>query len=257
MENKVLLVLVDGMRPEAVQQCTHPFLREFFQRSTHTFHGRTVYPSITLPCHMSLFHSVTPERHGTMENVYVRPTHPLEGLFDLLARNEKRCGFFYTWAELRDLCKPGSLSVEAYRNYNIHGSAADCEMCDRTIRALKEEKPDFIFFYTGDADEVGHKYGWLGPEYMDAINLASANLQKIMEALPEEYSVVLTADHGGHGRTHGTEMPEDMTIPIALYGPQWEAGKELECIRLLDLAPTIAAMLGCKPSKDWDGISLL
>ena len=48
-----------------------------------------------------------------------------------------------------------------------------------------------------------------------------------------------------------------MTIPIALYGPQWEAGKELECIRLLDLAPTIAAMLGCKPSKDWDGVSLL
>ena len=48
-----------------------------------------------------------------------------------------------------------------------------------------------------------------------------------------------------------------MTIPISLYGPQWEKGKELASIRLIDLAPTIAAMLDCEIPADWDGVSLL
>jgi bisphosphoglycerate-independent phosphoglycerate mutase (AlkP superfamily) len=78
-----------------------------------------------------------------------------------------------------------------------------------------------------------------------------------LDALPEGFSMVITADHGGHARTHGTEMPEDMTIPIAFYGPQWEKGKALEQIRLLDIAPTIVDMMGCEAPADWDGVSLL
>ena len=158
---------------------------------------------------------------------------------------------------LRDLCRPGALTIEEFRNYFKYFSDADCAMCDRTIRSLKEEKPDFIFYYTGHTDEVAHKYGWMSPEYMDAIALASQNVEKIIAELPEEYSVVITADHGGHARTHGLDIPEDMTIPIGFYGSQWEKGKELESVGLLNLAPTITTMLGCEVSEDWDGVSLL
>jgi hypothetical protein len=48
-----------------------------------------------------------------------------------------------------------------------------------------------------------------------------------------------------------------MSIPIGFYGPQWEKGKELESVGLLNLAPTITTMLGCEVSEDWDGVSLL
>lgn len=258
MENKVLLILIDGLRPDALAQCEHPFLYNFMKDScSYSFNGQSVMPSITLPCHMSLFHSVTPDRHGTMNNTYVPPTHKLDGLCDILERQKKKCAFFYTWAQLRDLCRPGALAIEEFRNYFKYFSDADCAMCDRTIRSLKEEKPDFIFYYTGHTDEVAHKYGWMSPEYMDAIALASQNVEKIIAELPEEYSVVITADHGGHARTHGLDIPEDMTIPIGFYGSQWEKGKELESVGLLNLAPTITTMLGCEVSEDWDGVSLL
>ena len=257
MKNKVLLILIDGLRPDAIAQCEHPFLREFLKSCTYTLHGRSVMPSITLPCHMSLFHSVTPDRHGVLDNTYLRPSHRIDGLFDVLAQQKQQCNFFYTWSELRDLCRPGSLAREELCNYYTFGAQADCEMCDRTLRALREEAPDFIFYYTGHTDETAHKFGWMGPEYLKAVDLASANVEKLVAALPEEYSIVLTADHGGHARTHGLDIPEDMTIPIALYGPQWEKGRELDCIRLIDLAPTITAMLGCEPCPDWDGVSLL
>ena len=68
MENKVVLVLVDGMRSEALLNCGHPYVPELIAQSAHALDARTVMPSVTLPCHMSLFHSVDPDRHGILSN---------------------------------------------------------------------------------------------------------------------------------------------------------------------------------------------
>ena len=68
---KVLLILVDGMRPDSLAACGNPFVGEMLAHSRYTLTGQTVMPSVTLPCHMSLFHSVTPERHGILTNTYV------------------------------------------------------------------------------------------------------------------------------------------------------------------------------------------
>ena len=58
MEKKVILISVDGMRPDGLQQCGNPFLEELKKTASYTFDARTVIPSVTLPCHMSMFHSV-------------------------------------------------------------------------------------------------------------------------------------------------------------------------------------------------------
>lgn len=257
MEKKVLLVLVDGLRPDAIQQCSYPFLREFMNKCTYTNEGKSVFPSVTLPCHMSLFHSVVPDRHGVMDNIYTRPVRPIDGLFEVLSKNHKSCYFFYTWEELRDIGRPGSLTCQEFREYHRFFEQADCDMCDRTIQALQTEQPDFMFYYIANTDGIGHKYGWMSKEYLEAVDLAAKCIEKIVEALPENYTLFVTADHGGHGRTHGTTAPEDMTIPIMCYGADWEPGKKLENAGLLDFAPTIANILECEIPEDWEGKSLL
>lgn len=253
MDKKVLLILIDGLRPDAVIRCSSPYFRELTKKCTYTDHGKSVFPSVTLPCHMSLIHSVTPERHGILDNIYTRPVHRLEGLFEVLAGNYKTCYFFYTWEELRDLSRPGSLARQELSSYIAFGEKADCEMCDRTVKALQEEQPDFLFYYSGNTDEVAHRYGWMSEEYLRAVDLAGENVKKIMEVLPENYTVFITADHGGHDRTHGTEMPEDMTIPMFFYGKEWKAGFDIGEAGLLDLAPTIAHTLGCAVPEEWEG----
>lgn len=257
MGKKVVLVLVDGLRPDAIQQCSYPFLREFMNKCTYTDEGKSVFPSVTLPCHMSLFHSVEPGRHGVLDNIYTRPVHPVEGLFEVLARNNKTCYFFYTWEELRDLGRPGSLVRQELSRYYTFGAQADCEMCDRTIKAIQEEQPDFVFYYTGNTDEVAHKYGWMSQEYLESVDLAAKNIEKIVSILPEDYTLFITADHGGHDRMHGTDSQEDMTIPVLCYGSEWEAGRKLEDAGLLDLAPTIAHTLECIVPPEWEGKILL
>ena len=57
--SKVFLALLDGMRPDSLTTCNHPFFRELLSTSRYSMNMRTVMPSVTLPCHMSLFHGVT------------------------------------------------------------------------------------------------------------------------------------------------------------------------------------------------------
>ena len=65
---KVLLILVDGMRPDSLQDIS--YVSKLKEKASYSLEAKTVYPSDTLPCHMSLFHSVDPECHGTTTNTY-------------------------------------------------------------------------------------------------------------------------------------------------------------------------------------------
>lgn len=253
---KTLLILVDGMRPDSLSEIAEA--QELMQKSSYTLNAQTVFPSVTLPCHMSLFHSVDPQRHGTTTNTYMPQVRPINGLCEVLKMAKKHCAFFYNWEELRDLSRPDSLGFGYFCSGHIHGyDKANAMVTDAAIRYISESDPDFSFLYLGWVDEAGHKYGWMTPEYMEAVESSWKEINRIIASLPEDYTVIVTADHGGHDRSHGTEMPEDMTIPVILYGKDFVPGKELNDVSIKDLAPTIAALLGSDADDDWEGKNLL
>lgn len=249
---KVLLVLLDGMRPDAIGHI--PQVQTMLREGCSAMDARTVSPSVTLPCHMSLFHSVDPGRHGTTTNVYMPQVRPVDGLCEVLKAAGKRSAFFYNWHELRDLARPGRLSYEYY----LEGRSNDWEqtttdLCDAAIDHIRKYSPDFTFFYTGLPDETGHAKGWMGKEYIEALEYSWKEVQRLMDSLPEDYTVFVIADHGGHDRTHGTEMPEDMTIPVFIRGKDFPAGSKLQDVSIKDIAPTVAALLGARAAVEWEG----
>lgn len=258
-KKKVLLVVVDGLRPDAVRKCGDKSFEELFLKGSHTFTGRTCFPSITLPCHMSLFHSVDPERHGVYSNVYVKQNHPIRGLMEVLERAQKKKAFVYTWEQLRDLSTPeGNLDFSWYKKQSVKlFPQIEQEATAVAKDYIRSDAPDFCFLYLGGTDEIGHKYGWMSEEYFQEVRAAAACIRNIRESLPPEYVMVITADHGGHGRNHGEEIPEDMTIPILFTGAGFEEGRDLGEISIKDIAPTIAAVLDVEADDDWEGKSLL
>lgn len=259
MKRKVLLVLVDGMRPDGLLQCGHPFVKTLLESASYTMKAQTVMPSVTLPCHMSLFHSVPPQRHNTMTNDYAPMVRPVDGLFEQVDRFEGKTASFYDWEQLRDLSRPGSL------HFAYMASAKSAEGMHKTLqmtlaeakRYIPEELPDFVFYYIGLPDECGHKYGWMGKEYLDSVSEAVDAMEQLMAVLPDEYRVIITADHGGHERCHGTEQPEDMQIPVLCKGREFEPGKELSEVSILDIAPTVAALLEIPANREWEGRNLI
>ncbi|MBQ7320038.1 MAG: alkaline phosphatase family protein [Clostridia bacterium] len=253
MNNKVILISIDGMRPDGVLRCGNAFVDELMQRGSYTMDAQTVFPSVTLPCHMSMFHSVPPERHGMTTNLYMPQVRPINGLFEQIAGAGGSCAMYYGWEPLRDVARPGSLRFAEY--FNAYAAdATDGYLTDRAIARIESDHPDFVFLYMVETDEKGgHDSGWMTDTYLGYISAAIDNVKRVVERFGDEYTVIVTADHGGHGRGHGSDDPQDMTIPMFFLGGRFAPGVALEQVTILDLAPTIASILGVPAAPEWEG----
>lgn len=253
MKQKVILVSIDGMRPDGLLKCGNPFVQEMMERGSYTLEGSSMIPSVTLPCHMSIFHSVPPVRHGMSTNTYVPMVRPVNGLFEQIKNAGGRSAMYYGWEPLRDVSRPGSLKHAEYI-WAYSADNTDRMLTESALRYIKKEHPDFVFLYMVETDEKGgHDNGWMSDVYLKCIHDAIDNVKQVLDEVGDEYTVIVTADHGGHDRAHGTELPEDMTIPMFFIGPAFEPGKKLSGVNLLDLAPTIAELMGVPKAQEWEG----
>ena len=257
MNKKVVLILIDGMRPDGLKECGNDYLEKFTKESSYTYNAQTVFPSITLPCHLSLFHSIPPERHGTTNNHYVEPVRPVNGLFEKLKSAGKKSAVFSGWQQLRDICKPGTLDLSLFI-HQLNYEHVDNILTDTAINYIKGASPDFVFLYLGETDDKGgHDCGWMSKTYLDYVRLAFNCVKCVVEQVGDDYTVIVTADHGGHDRIHGSKMLEDMTIPMFFRGEYFPKDKELCGVSILDITPTIADIMGIEPEREWEGKSLL
>src|SRR5436190_2337081 len=107
----VVLIMMDGMRPDALVQANTPRIDALMANGAYTLNARSVMPSVTLPCHTSIFHSVPPTRHGITDNTWHPMARPVQGLVDAAKWEDKRCGFFHNWDPLRDVTRTESLLI--------------------------------------------------------------------------------------------------------------------------------------------------
>ena len=253
MKNKVILISVDGMRPDGFLQCKNEYINEMMKKGSYTLDAKTVFPSVTLPCHMSMFHSVPPERHGITTNTYTPPVRPVNGIFEQVKGAGKKGSMFYGWHHLRDVSRPGSLFADEYI-HSYGDEHTDGILTDKALCHIEKYHPDFVFLYMVETDEKGgHDSGWMTETYLEYVSCAVDNIKKVIEKCGDEYNIIVTADHGGHDRGHGSDDPQDMTIPMVFIGDAFEAGKRLENVSILDLAPTVACLLGIEKCREWEG----
>ena len=257
MEKKIILISIDGMRPDGLMQCNNAHLDELLKKASYTLDAHTVFPSVTLPCHVSLCHSVPPERHGTTTNTYMPQVRPISGLFEQIKFAGGISVMYYGWENLRDVSRPGSLKVAEYINAYMFDNT-DTMLTEGAIGCINELKPDFVFLYMVETDQKGgHDNGWMSEGYLRVLNRAIDNVKMVVDEFGDEYTIIVTADHGGHDRSHGTNMAEDMTIPMMFFGPDFCPARELHGISLLDIAPTIAKIMGIPAAPEWEGKSIV
>lgn len=53
--------------------------------------------------------------------------------------------------------------------------------------------------------------------------------------------------------THGTSNPDDVDVPVIFMGPGIRTGQRPDTVSTVDIAPTIARLLGIKPAEKLDG----
>lgn len=256
MNEKVILISIDGLRPDGALACGNPFVKELMEASSYTLNGHSVLPTVTLPCHTSMFYGVPPKRHGILTNTYTPPVRPVPGIAEQLSAAGKVCAAFHNWEPIRHIwtseCMKYTSYIHAYEEEN-----SDLMLTEQAAALIRRKQPDFLFIHLVETDEKGgHDHGWMSPEYLQQVSNAFSCAKKLFEAADGRYHIIITADHGGHGRMHGEDCPEDYIIPMFFFGKAFRPGKVLEEAGLLDLAPTIAALECVSIPREWEGRAL-
>jgi len=254
----VVLFVVDGLRPDGLKKADTPCMDDLVNNGVYTFKAKTVMPSITLPCIASMFLGTEPKHHGITTNFWNPKAHSIPSIIDLVHLEGMTASSFYNWEPLRDLSKPGSLSASFFLD-NCEEPQGDLEIARLAADYLSRSPTSFAFIYLGYTDAAGHKYGWMTDGYLEAIENADMAIERVLEAMDRSEAAgntvfIVTSDHGGHEKTHGTEMREDLIVPWIISGSGVPSGFELnEPVNIIDTAPTIAALLGIDQPKEWTG----
>ncbi|MCK6538823.1 MAG: alkaline phosphatase family protein [Anaerolineales bacterium] len=253
---RVLILSIDGLRPDAISLAPMPNLLDLMQTSAYTLAAQTVYPSVTLISHASMLGGVCPSKHGITWNDYLPANGYANGtdLFDLAHANGLQTVMYVGKDKLRQLTEPSSLDTFVYVN--------DRDLVV-TQRLLDDFPQDFglLFVHFPLVDGMGHVYGWLSWQQLSVIRRADEALGLILAELDarnlrEETLLIVTSDHGGHDTTHGSSLPEDMTIPWVVSGPGVQPGLLTTPVNTMDTAATAAYMLDLPIPPEWDGVPI-
>ena len=254
-----ILFSVDGMGSAGLAAADTPCINGLRERGAFTLSARTVMPSVTLPCHTSMLRGVDVPRHGITTNRFQPLARPVPSLMDAAAQAGLRVGAFYNWPELRDLAEPGSVHV-AYSRSNCETEEHDWAIAYATSEHLAQERFDLLFVYLGSTDSAGHAHGWMSPEYLAMIRNADRCIAHVLDGARRmgcDVTALVTSDHGGHGRSHGTACDDDMTVPWVLAGPGIRTGVEIRApVRVFDTGPTLARCLGVPADRAWEGTAV-
>jgi predicted AlkP superfamily pyrophosphatase or phosphodiesterase len=179
---------------------------------------------------------------------------PVAGLVDVAHAARLRCAFFHNWEPLRDLNRPGSLVFSYFRDNLDDVPGGDLVIAGEAARCIKNEQPDFTFVYLGTLDIAGHDHGWMSADYIACLEALDGAVDLLLSTLSPSATALVTADHGGHGRHHGSDLPEDMTVPLFLAGPGIRQNYEITSpVSILDVAPTLARVMALAAPPGWEG----
>jgi arylsulfatase A-like enzyme len=194
-----------------------------------------------------------PSKHGVDWNDYIPGRGYARGtdLFDIAHAAGLETVMYAGKEKLRQVTEPDSTDQFVYINDR------DSVIIDRLIADFPENF-GLLFIHFPLVDGMGHVYGWISWQQLSVAFRADEALGKLLAELDSrnlcaETLILITADHGGHDTTHGTTLPEDMTIPWIASGPGIRPGELTTTVHTMDTAATAAFALGLMIPSEWDG----
>jgi predicted AlkP superfamily pyrophosphatase or phosphodiesterase len=251
---RVIILSIDGLRPDVIELTPMQNLLTLMESSAYSLTAQTIYPSATLPSHSSMLTGLCPKKHGVDWNDYIPENGIAQGtdLFDLAHAAGLETVMYVGKEKLQQVTDATSIDKFVWIN-------------DRDKVVMENLLADFpqdfgvLFIHFATTDDMGHVHGWLSPEQLSVTYRADEALGELLKALDDrgirdETLLIITADHGGHDKTHGSSMPEDMTIPWIASGLGIQPKQLTTHIQTMDTAATAAYVLDLPIPAEWDGM---
>lgn len=112
--------------------------------------------------------------------------------------------------------------------------------------ALAAGNAELVVLLVGAVDVAGHAHGGKSLQYRDAALIADHALSRALGRVDlERDTIIITSDHGHTNRGgHGGLEPEVVAVPLIAAGAGIKPGATPADARLIDIAPTVSALLG-------------
>jgi hypothetical protein len=244
---KAMIIGLDGLRSDALKLAVEtgraPFIAELIASGSVTWHAMsggwtpsagdpTIQATYSGPGWSSVLTGVWRDKHGVNSNDFKGQRFDLyPALFKRLHGMEPSASSvsLVSWKPINDhIVSPLGEEICACLNFtNGSQSQTDADLTSKTLELLETSDPTLVFYYQGNIDAAGHRFGF-SPEvsdYMDAIELADARIGRVLKAVRqrpdsarEDWLFVVTSDHGGIGKGHGGHTPEERVIPFIACG---------------------------------------
>jgi predicted AlkP superfamily pyrophosphatase or phosphodiesterase len=251
----VFIVSFDGGKPSVMKESKMPVLMGMVGEGASSWEAQTVIPSITLVSHTSMLTGLQPAKHKINWNDWVpdKGMITVPTVFSLAKEKGLKTAMFVGKPKFIHLYRPKDVNEFALPSYDAKTVAMVA------ARYIQSSKPNLCFIHFSDSDGAGHKYGWGTPEQKQAFADEDEALKVVRDAVEKagianESVIIMSADHGGHAKTHGTTMPEDMTIPWVAWGAGVKKGFTItDPVSTCDTAATALWLLGVPLPADFDG----
>jgi hypothetical protein len=213
-------------------------------------------PTGSGPNWTSMLTATIPLHHGVINNNWSKESYTITpslqnnvgafpSIFDFIRqyRPNAKAHMFYEWG---GMARP--LDMDMPHKVVLRDNAE--QLYEEAVESFLEEKPEFLFLAIDETDGFGHRYGWNTKGYLDGISKWDAKIGEFVDRLQsanlmENTVIIVTGDHGGVGTGHGGDSPDEMEIPVVIYGKGVTRGKFIEQTHLIsDIPATIAALLG-------------
>ena len=260
----VIVISIDGCRPDVLLKSNTPALHELFHRGSFSFWAQTVPIAITLPSHVSMLTGVSVERHGINfndERATTRPIYPnAVTLFEVAHAHGLTTALVSGKSKFEALAKPGTVDWLALPD---EAKTSDEFVVENASAVITQHRPQVMFIHFPGADTAGHAKGWDSPEQIAAIEKIDRGIGDIVTTLQNEKLldstvIIVSADHGGSGRTHGAGDVRSLCIPWIAAGPGVRKNFDLTLLRDLtvnttDTFATACFLMGMQPPDGIDG----
>lgn len=257
---KVLIISVDGCRPDALQIANTPNIDAMMAAGAFSLDARnTMTHGASGPNYSSMLTGVDVPKHGVTSNNWNATVGFVGNHFDLwpnlFAYVEALDSSLYTasfvgWG-------PINVGLWADRFADEVGSFGNAGNTAKVVDLLTNADPDVIFLQLSQVDSAGHSSGFSPASggYLAAIEDADADCGAVYNALfarpgyidgSEDWLVLTVTDHGGKGTHHdlpggGEEVYRTFYI---VDGPSVVRGADLGTPRVFDVAVTAMAHMG-------------
>ena len=272
----VVLVTLDTTRADRLgcygrADAGTPNLDRLAARGVRFADAWSVVP-ITLPAHLSMMTGCTPVTHGVRDNGGARYDGRIPTLAVRLAANGYRTAAVVS-ASVLDSDWGANAGFSVYDDR--FGGKSERSAASATTRALEifgsSTEPIFLWVHYFDPHWNYEPPPPFAERYRDdpyqgeiaSVDFELGRLFAGLDKAKQKSIIVVVGDHGEslgeHGeRTHGIfTYRATLSVPFLIAGPGIPAGRVvLEPVSILDLAPTVAELIGLSPAKLQDGISL-